>query len=299
MIRKAGMATALTAACLLTFAAQAAATTDTFNYTGAAENWTVPANVTSATFDLNGAQGGGGAYGSVSGGLGGRATATIAVTPGAVIQVRVGGVGGPFSSGAGGFNGGGNGDSGGGGGASDIRIGGSDLAQRVLVAGGAGGGGGCNPAGPEWPHGGAGGGLQGGDAINACGTPGGGGTQSTGGTATSPAIAGTFGVGGNYGGVPSGGGGGGWFGGGGGATNGGGGGGSGYGPPGTTFETGVRSGNGLATITYTVNPPAPAAPAAPVGPTGQRAAALKKCKKYSKGTPRRKKCTKKAQKKPL
>ena len=47
-----------------------------------------------------------------------------------------------------------------------------------------------------------------------------------------------------------GGGGGGWYGGGGGFI-GGGGGGSGYGPPGTAFATGVRSGDGLVTVTYT------------------------------------------------
>jgi Ca2+-binding RTX toxin-like protein len=50
-----------------------------------------------------------------------------------------------------------------------------------------------------------------------------------------------------------GGGGGGWYGGGGGGV-GGGGGGSGHGPEGTVFQTGVRSGNGLVTVTYT--PPA-------------------------------------------
>ena len=42
-------------------------TTLTFNYTGAAQTWTVPAGVSSATFDAFGAQNGG------------RATATIAV----------------------------------------------------------------------------------------------------------------------------------------------------------------------------------------------------------------------------
>jgi trimeric autotransporter adhesin len=47
--------------------------TVTFAYSGAAESWTVPAGVTSATFDLYGAQGG-------AGGLGGRVTATLAVT---------------------------------------------------------------------------------------------------------------------------------------------------------------------------------------------------------------------------
>jgi hypothetical protein len=112
----------------------ASATTETFNFTGAAQTWTVPAGLTEATFDLYGAQGGG-----IPGdplflpGLGGRATATIAVTPGASIQVNVGGQGGIFGGG-GGFNGGG-------GGASDIRIGGTALTDRVLVAGGGGGSG--------------------------------------------------------------------------------------------------------------------------------------------------------------
>lgn len=60
--------------------------TVTFSASGAPETWTVPAGVTSATFDLYGAQGGKGSYG----GLGGRVTATLAVTPGASYQVRVG-----------------------------------------------------------------------------------------------------------------------------------------------------------------------------------------------------------------
>jgi hypothetical protein len=50
-----------------------------------------------------------------------------------------------------------------------------------------------------------------------------------------------------------GGGGGGWFGGGGGFDGGAGGGGSGHGPQGTAFETGVRQGNGLITVTYTTS----------------------------------------------
>ena len=60
--------------------------------------------------------------------------------------------------------------------------------------------------------------------------------------------------------------GGGWYGGGGGLNFGGGGGGSGHGPAGTTFETGVRSGDGLVTVTYTVSPPVGGTPP-PVGGT--------------------------------
>src|SRR5436309_2262682 len=125
----------------------AAATTETFVYTGAAQTWTVPAGVSEATVDLYGAQGGGGPA-LFPPGLGGRATATIGVTPGGSIQVNVGGQGSPIGSGgSGGFNGGGTATGsgpfpgGGGGGASDIRGGGTTLTSRVLVAGGGGGSG--------------------------------------------------------------------------------------------------------------------------------------------------------------
>lgn len=65
----------------------------------------------------------------VSYGLGGRATATLAVTPGEPIEIRVGGQG----TSSGGYNGGGNPNfngTGGGGGATDVRRGGSALAAR-------------------------------------------------------------------------------------------------------------------------------------------------------------------------
>jgi Glycine rich protein len=248
----------------LALAAPASATTETFEYTGTAQTWTVPAGVTRATFDLYGAQG----FGDASDprflpGFGGRATRTIAVIPGDSIQVNVGGQGG-FEEG--GFNGGGSstssGRSGGGfgGGASDIRIGGTDFDDRVLVAGG-GGASGSFVCGDGSSNGGDGGGETG-DPGTPNGCPGaargGGGTQSAGGTATAPATAGDFGVGGQgaiinqFGG---GGGGGGWYGGGGGIGGAPGGGGSGHGPAGTVFETGVRSGNGLVTVTYPVSPP--------------------------------------------
>src|SRR5262245_32195545 len=70
--------------------ALAAPTTVTFSYTGAAQSWTVPAGVTQATFDLDGAAGGSGNNGRNAGGLGGRATATIVVTPGTIYQINVG-----------------------------------------------------------------------------------------------------------------------------------------------------------------------------------------------------------------
>jgi hypothetical protein len=107
-------------------------------------------------------------------------------------------------------------------------------------------------------------------AVNATG--GKGGTQATGGApgdnsdTTTTAGVGTPGTGGDgaAGALQSGGGGGGggWFGGGGGGgalpnqgASGGGGGGSGFGPDGTTtFETGVRAGNGVLTITFEPDP---------------------------------------------
>ena len=247
----------------LAFAAPASATTETFNHTGAAQTWTVPAGVTSATFDLYGAQGAGLDFPAFAPGLGGRAMATIPVTPGASIEVNVGG---QAVSRPGGFNGGGDGGGDrnpfGGGGASDIRIGGTDLDDRVLVAGGGGGAGGgfCG----NLVSGGDGGGESGdaglADTGEGCGgsVAGGGGTLTDGGSATSPATEGDFGFGGDGGGNFGGGGGGGWFGGGGGLGAAGGGGGSGHGPEGTVFGTGVRSGDGLVTVTYNRPPTADA-----------------------------------------
>ena len=240
----------------LAMATPASAFTETFQYTGKAQFWTVPAGISVATFDLYGAQGGGGAPVALfAGGLGGRATAPIVVTPGAPIEVNIGGEGDSGPPSMGGFNGGGNGNPSfnnvnGGGGASDIRIGGTALTDRVLVAGGGGGGAGFS-CGNGTAIGGAGGGLSGlpGTGCSDLGTVGGGGTQSAGGSAGGDAQTGSFGVGGtgaHYG--P--GGGGGWFGGGGGSGSAAGGG-SGHGPDGTVFATGVRSGNGFATVSYT------------------------------------------------
>jgi len=169
----------------------AQATTATFNWTGEAQTWTVPDGVTKATFDLYGAEGGL-AERKSSGGKGGRATATIPVSEGSSVQVNVGGQGQSNANPAeGGFNGGGIGQlGGGGGGASDIRIDGTDLANRVLVAGGGGGGGNCGVTrgGPQ-TDGGDGGGTSGDDAFTSrlCAEEGivggGGGTQDAGGTA--------------------------------------------------------------------------------------------------------------------
>ena len=199
--------------------------TQEFEFTGEAQEFVVPAGVCSLTVDAFGAAGGVGTD-SVEdaglGGLGGRATATIAVTPGEALVVLVGEEGhdgitaqamsadrvegaeadvaptGLPADSAGGFNGGGDGggfgsenfgDGGaGGGGASDVRQGGSGLEHRVVVAGGGGGGGGDagdEEQDPGDSNGGGGGGATGEDGFASSGDtpPGLGGSQTAGGAA--------------------------------------------------------------------------------------------------------------------
>ncbi|MEI6882064.1 MAG: glycine-rich protein, partial [Bacteroidota bacterium] len=229
----------------------------TFNYTGAQQTWTVPAGVTSITVDAQGAQGGTSGYGN--GGNGGRLQATLPVTAGATLYINVGGQG---NSSVGGWNGGGApyacGCAAGGGGASDIRIGGTALTDRKIVAGGGGG------AGYYWnwlnDQGGLGGGLTGGagytnNSLNPtyCGQ---GGTQAAGGAgATQGGAAGTLGTGGGNG-YYAGGGGGGYYGGGAGYAGGGGGGGSSFSDATATAVThtqGFTTGNGLISISWTIS----------------------------------------------
>jgi hypothetical protein len=173
----------------------------------------------------------------------------------------------PFTGGSsnGGFNGGGNGGApfnlpapyygSGGGGASDVRIGGADLAHRVIVAGG--GGGAAAVSGPNGSsYGGAGGG-QSGSTGNTAYIPYAA-TGGTGGNQDGSTGSGQPGIGGNapsststiFNGVGAGGGGGGYYGGAAGSPGTGGGGGSGFGPAGTVFATGVNGGNGKVTISY-------------------------------------------------
>ncbi|MEI6565626.1 MAG: glycine-rich protein, partial [Verrucomicrobiota bacterium] len=239
------------------------AASQTFNYTGGMQTLVVPAGVTSIAIDAYGAQG---SNNGAVGGLGGRVQGTLAVTPGQTINIYVGGQGG--------YNGGGAPGAGGswpgvyGGGATDLRVGGTALANRVLVAGGGGGGG---STGASWTAyaGGAGGGTTGGGGAGCCGTFAGGGTQSGGGIAgigcgcNYNGTAGGLGYGGtgslpcnNYG--TGSGGGGGYYGGGGGATCGSGdsgGGGSSYigGVTGSATTSGSKSGNGQVNISWTSN----------------------------------------------
>ncbi len=231
------------------------------NTVGAVQEYRVPSGVTRVQGAVVGGRGASGeGLGGGSGADGARAVAELAVTPGEVLYVGVGGHGDSqvFGRAEGGGEGGGGGG-GGGGGALSIEATGSEL----LVGGGGGGGG----QGIEGSSGGAGGGAgvdgsgapgQPGEAVlgGSPGGGGGGGTLSSGGEAGSmmgcnggdPAHDGEFSKGGRGGERGGGGGAGGWYGGGGGGGGsqttcggpsgggGGGGGGSSYGPLGTTFS---------------------------------------------------------------
>lgn len=241
--------------------------TANFNYTGAAQTWTVPSCANTITVTVEGGQGGGG-----TGGLGATVTATVAVTPGQVLQINVGGQG--LAAGIG-WNGGGTGWAGnassfGGGGASDIRVTPYAVGNRLIVAAGGGGDGGGTPT---IGTGGAGGCNTG---VTGTGSPyqtigGDGGTQAAGGAGGPPwsgggqwGINGALAQGGDGGfdptfGASGGGGGGGYYGGGGGGSDGccsganggaGGGGGSSFVPAGGTCTQGNNTGNGQITITY-------------------------------------------------
>ena len=259
-----------------------AAGTMTFSYTGSVQTYTVPAGVTSIDVNVQGAAGGLNSDEVTwysRNGYGGKVEGTLAVTPGQVLNIYVGGQGGVGtpSGTTGGFNGGAlayNGfgvyGGGGGGGASDIRIGGTALADRVIVAGG-GGGAGLDCRTPDLNRGGDGGGLTGEDGFAGCETStAGGGSPTAGGvggtyTGWTSGNAGSLGIGGDAGtGTAGGGGAGGYYGGGGGSWSGGGGG-SSYTDAtlvsSVTHTRGYNStGDGIVTISIPcVTPPAPGA----------------------------------------
>jgi hypothetical protein len=256
-----------------------AQSTQTFNYTGSVQTFTVPACVTSLTVDVSGAKGG------ASGGNGGRVQGAMSVTPGEVLNIYVGGMGGAHvSNSAGGYNGGGTGGTcsvqyagAGGGGASDIRRTPYTLNDRIVVGGG---GGGSHPI-NSTNNGGAGGGLTGGNVIgngNTCMSQWAtGGSQTTGGSSSTwsgtccsftVVPGGSFGIGGNgagpgvacNGGDSGAGGGGGWYGGGGGGTYTAGGGGSSYTASSVSavvHSQGFQTGNGQVLITTSSGIPSP------------------------------------------
>ena len=157
---------------------------ETFNYTGTNQSWLVPTGVTSATFYLIGAGGGGGAgnaaYGD--GGGAGFVSGAYSVTAGSTLTIIVGeGGGGKANVGAATpatFGGGGTGSSfngmsnsyASGGGRSAIRLSGASTDLATAAGGGGGGYGGV--------------GAGGGGDTGGTGTPNSatGGTQSAGGT---------------------------------------------------------------------------------------------------------------------
>lgn len=165
----------------------ASAQTQTFNFTGGIQTFTVPCGVDTVFIQTWGAQGGsgdpgGGPSNGGTGGLGGYAEGWLLVTPSEVLNIFVGGQG---TTPTGGFNGGGNAgaqNAGGGGGASDVRQGGTAASNRVIVGGGGGGGGrgGCEEntgiggAGGNGGSGGGGNGQNGFDSPQSIGVAGGG-----------------------------------------------------------------------------------------------------------------------------
>lgn len=233
----------------------------TFNFTGTNQSFTVPPCVGSISVNVRGGQGGG-----ANGGNGASVTGTLAVTPGQVLQVVVGGAG---NCPGGGFNSGGPGASG-----SSASCGGgglSRLGMALIAAGGGGRGGGTVSV-----AGGGGGCLTGLAGTTIFGGGGGGGTQFSGGAGGAPwgggnaGGAGSIGLGGPgavdpcFGTGPGGGGGGGYYGGGGGGSDcfvggtgggGGGGGGSSFTPAGGICAPGINAGNGVVTITVNLSPP--------------------------------------------
>ena len=276
---------------------------DTIQFNTSGGGWTFATlNTNTVKIELWGASGGTG-EGSSPGGKGGYTYGTYAASNGTTLYINAGGLGASAASNAAlntqpaaAFNGGGqvpfrNGANttswgNGGGGATDVRLGGTALANRILIAGGGGGGGQRNVQITGFAPGGAGGGggfmsRNGNPGYTASGrTPGLGGTQSAGGAAGqffydfgtstgTDGTAGSLGQGGQAGSPTSGyydyattagSGGGGYYGGGGGSCGGydgrggsAGGGGSGYINPTyiTKFggESGINTGSGYAIIT--------------------------------------------------
>lgn len=160
-----------------------------FDFTGAIQTWTVPSGVTLIYVDVAGAQGGSG--GTNIGGKGGKVSGIIAVTPGDVLQITVGGQS-TTNIAVYGFGGnGGRSTSYGtiaraGGGLSAISTAAPvTQANAFLIAGGGGG----TPTSGFAGNGGAGGGLNGISATSIYGgvnTRGGGASQIAGGVAGTP-----------------------------------------------------------------------------------------------------------------
>jgi hypothetical protein len=237
--------------------------TYTFLYTGAVQNLTVPIGASYMYVDISGAAGGNAGSSLQTPGYGARVRTHLLVQPSdTVYHVYVGGAGGNL---VGGWNGGGRGYNAGngGGGGSDIRVGGSTLSHRMVMAGG---GGACfNNANCGTLKGGNGG-LNGTSGTGSCGGSGTGGRGATiarggdpgfeSGNAVLP-TAGTLGQGGNgASNTYTGGGGGGYYGGGGAAYSGCGGGGSSFSPadPSAVYTSAFQHSSGNASITFFASP---------------------------------------------
>jgi len=180
--------------------------TTNYSYTGSEQIYVVPSCVTEIEITTNGAQGNNAVAGA-TGGLGGTATGRLAVNGGDTLYIYVGGQNGYNGGGLGGQTG--NSDGSGipgtlapnGGGASDVRVGGTALTDRIIVAGGGGGAGengvwtGCQVAGPSG-NGGNGGdltGSNGGFGVgNPCNCGGGGGEGGFGGTPIAGGLHGAY-----------------------------------------------------------------------------------------------------------
>ena len=164
-----------------------------FYYTGYPQNYTVPDGITLIQAQLAGANGG------WTNGYRSQVITNLAVTPGQILYIYVGGEGG---IGGGGWNGGGvgTGTSYGGGGATDIRTQLGDLSSRIAVASGSGGG--CPTTGDQGGSGGCQVGYQGTPTTTTAPYGGYGGNQTHGGrggyysAAYPPGNAGQFGLGG-------------------------------------------------------------------------------------------------------
>lgn len=235
---------------------------DTFTFTGNIQEWTVPNGVYEIEVELLGAQGGSYNTANNRGGYGAKVTGKINVTPGQKLYINVGE---KPNSATGGYNGGGQGYGNygrGGGGASDVRINGTSIFDRFIVAGGGGGNGYYSSSNSRGGYGGQTNNLENGTAENGYENGsstnltyvGKGATENAGGgpnTGGSTGLAGQLGLGGDAGANSTGGGGGGgWYGGGGGGNTtsdaGGGGGGSSYADP--TIVSDIVYTNGGATL---------------------------------------------------
>ena len=162
---------------------------------GSVQTYTVPAGCTSIMVSMAGGKGGDGTGGTDVGGSGGAIVCTLAVTPGQVLDVYVGGMGSGTTGGLGGIPGGPGGvgaaNGGGGGGSSEIRVSPYGTANRVIVAGGGGGAGGGTAGGNAG---------SGGDLIGATGGNGGGITGTSGGGVGGSTTGSSYGTGGASGG---------------------------------------------------------------------------------------------------